>query len=151
MWNALFDDVNRNAALNSDRQSFISLNNRKTLKVFHSKLILLLVQILLESFKAVLEQEREAEKIVMEAEKKAEKIRNEAKKKAEKVYMETYQETLAIAKRKSIKMKEQAKKDAEFEAQIFIKRAENLKKTLHTSAKQKFAEAVDSVLQEILS
>jgi F0F1-type ATP synthase membrane subunit b/b' len=48
-------------------------------------------------------------------------------------------------------MKEQAKKEAESEAQVFIKRAEKLKKTLLASAKQKFAEAVDSVIQEILS
>ena len=108
------------------------------------------MQTLLESFKAVLEKEREAEKIVIEAEKRAEKIKNEAQKKAETVYMDTYQETLAIAKRKSIEMKEQAKKDAESEAQIFIKRAEKLKKTILASANQKFGEAVDFILHEIL-
>ena len=109
------------------------------------------MQTLLDSFKAVLEKEREAEKIVMDAEKKAEKIRQEAQKKAEMVYINTYQETLNIAKRKSVEMKEQAKKDAESEAQIFIKRAEKLKKRILASAEQNFGEAVDSILREILS
>jgi F0F1-type ATP synthase membrane subunit b/b' len=106
---------------------------------------------LLESFKAVLEMERKAEELVIAAKKKAEKIKNDAQEKAETVYMCTYQKTLAEAKRKAIEMKEQAIKDAESEAQIFIKRAEKLKKKILASAKQKFGEAVDSILDEILS
>jgi F0F1-type ATP synthase membrane subunit b/b' len=106
---------------------------------------------LLESFKAVLEKEREAEKIIQESKEQAEKIRKNAQEKAEAVYRETYQDTIAEARRKSIEIKEQAKKDAESEAQIFIKRAEKLKKKLLVSAEQKFSEAVDSILNEILS
>jgi len=106
---------------------------------------------LLESFKAVLEKEREAEKIIKEAKEQAEKIRKNAQEKAEAVYRETYQNTIAEAKRKSIEIKEQAKKIAESEAQIFIKRAEKLKKKILVSADQKLSEAVDSILNEILS
>jgi len=106
---------------------------------------------LLESFKAVLEKEREAEKIILEAKEQAEKIKKNAQEKAEAVYMETYQETIAEARRKSIEIKEQAKKGAESEAQIFIKRAEKLKKKILVGAEQKFSEAVNSILHEILS
>jgi F0F1-type ATP synthase membrane subunit b/b' len=106
---------------------------------------------LLESFKAVLEMERKAEELVIAAKKKAEKIRNEAQKKAETVYIDTYQETLNEAKRKANEMKAQAINDAESEAQIFIKKAEKLKKKILASAKQKFDEAVGSILDEILS
>jgi F0F1-type ATP synthase membrane subunit b/b' len=109
------------------------------------------VQTLLESFKAVLEKEREAEKILLEAREQAEKIRKSAQEKAEAVYKKTYRETVALAKRKSIEIKEQAKNDAESEAQIFVKRAEKLKKKILASAEQKFSSAVNSVLEEILS
>ena len=106
---------------------------------------------MLESFKAVLEKEREAEKIINQAKEQAEKIRKNAQEQAEFVYRETYQETIADARRKSIEIKEHAKEIAESEAQIFIKRAEKLKKKLLVSAEQKFSEAVDSILNEILS
>ena len=106
---------------------------------------------MLESFKAVLEKEREAEKIIQEAKEQAEKIRKNAQEKAEAVYRETYQDTIAETERKSIEIKEQAKKNAESEAQIFIKRAEKLKKKILVSAEQKFSEAVNSILHEILS
>ena len=106
---------------------------------------------MLESFKAVLEKEREAEKIIQQAKEKADKIRKNAQKKGETVYMETYQRTIAEARRKSMEIKEHAKQIAESEAQIFIKRAEKLKKKILASAEQKFCKAVDSVLDEILS
>jgi len=106
---------------------------------------------LLESFKAVLETERDAERLIREAEEQAEKIKKSAQERAEAVYRETCQETIAEAKRKSIEIKEQAKMDAESEAQIFIKRAEKLKKKILASAEQKFGEAVNSILHEILS
>jgi len=106
---------------------------------------------LLESFKVVLEKEREAEKIIQKAEEKAEKIRKTAQEKAEAVYRETYQDTIAEAKRKSIEIKELAKKDAESETQIFVKRAEALKKKILVITEEKFGEAVDSILNEILS
>lgn len=104
-----------------------------------------------ESFKVVLEKEREAEKIIQNAKEQAEKIRKNAQEKAESVYRETYQDTIAEARRKSIEIKERAKKDAESEAQIFVKRAETLKKKILISSEQKIGEAVDSILNEILS
>jgi vacuolar-type H+-ATPase subunit H len=106
---------------------------------------------LLESFKAVLEKEREAEKLILKAEEQAEKIKNNAQEKGETVYMEMYRETIDEAKRKSIEMKDQAKTDAESEAQIFIKNAEKQKKKLLAIAELKFGEAVNSILTEILS
>ena len=106
---------------------------------------------MLDSFKAVLEKEREAEKIVNEARKKAQEIEAKAQEKAELVYKQTHQETINEAKRKAIETKEQAKKDAEAEAQVFIERAESLKKKLVKSAKKNFDEAVNTVLQEILT
>ena len=106
---------------------------------------------MLESFKAVLETERDAEKLIHEAEEQAEKIKKTAHERAEAVYKEIYQETIAVAKRKSIEMKEQAKSEAESEAQIFIKHAEKLKKKILLKAEQKFGEAVNSILLEILS
>lgn len=109
------------------------------------------MQTLLESFKVVLEKEREAERIIQEAKEQAEEIRKNAQEQAEVVYRETYQETIAEARRKSIEIKVQAKEIAESEAKIFIKRAENLKKKILVSAEQKFWKAVDSIIDEILS
>ena len=106
---------------------------------------------MLESFKVVLDKEREAEKIMQKAKEQAEKIRKNAQEKAEAVYRETYQNTITEARRKSIEIKELAKKDAESEAQIFVKRAETLKKKILVSTEEKFGEAVDSILNEILS
>ena len=106
---------------------------------------------MLESFKAVLEKEREAENIIQQAKEQAERIRKNAQEMGETVYKETYQETIAEARRKSIEIKEQAKQIAESEAQIFIKRAEKLKKKILVGAEQKFCKAVDSILDEILS
>jgi len=106
---------------------------------------------LLESFKAVLEKEREAEEIIQQAKEQAERIRKNAQEMSETVYKETYQETISEARRKSIEIKEQAKQIAESEAQIFIKRAEKLKKKILATAEQKFCTAVDSILNEILS
>ena len=102
---------------------------------------------MLDSFKEVLEKEREAEKIIMDAREQAEIIKKRAQEKAEAVYKETYQKAIDDAKRKSIEMKEQAKNDAESEAQVFVKRAEKLKKKILASAEQKFGEAVNSLLE----
>ena len=87
----------------------------------------------------------------MDAREQAEIIKKRAQEKAEAVYKETYQKTIDDAKRKSIEIKEQAKNDAESEAQIFIKRAEKLKKKILVNAEQKFSNAVNSILKEILS
>ena len=106
---------------------------------------------MLESFKEVLEKEREAEKIIEQAKEQADKIRKNAQEKGETVYKETYQETIAEARRKTIEITEQAKEIAESEAQIFIKRAEKLKKKILASAEQNFCKAVDSILDQILS
>jgi len=106
---------------------------------------------LLKSFKTVLEKEREAEKIRLEAREHAEKIEREAQEKAENVYRATYQETIAEAKRKSIEIKEQAKIAAESEMQTFIRQAEKQKKKIRIDAEKKFDEAVNAVLNEILS
>ena len=105
---------------------------------------------MLESFKEVLEKEREAEKIILDAKEQAENIKKSAQEKAEAVYKETCQKAIDDAKRKSIKIKEHAKTDAESQAQIFIKRAEKLKKKILVNAEQKFSEAVDLILNEIL-
>lgn len=106
---------------------------------------------MLESFKAVLEKEREAEKIRLEAREQAEKIEKEAQEKAENVYGATYQETIAEAKRKSIEIKEQAKIDAESRAQIFLRRAKKQKKKIRIDAEKNFDEAVNAALNETLS
>lgn len=106
---------------------------------------------MLESFKAVLEKEREAEKIRLEAREQAEKIEKEAQEKAKEVYRETCQETIAEAKRKSIEIKEQAEIDAESRAQIFLRRAKKQKKKIRIDAEKKFDEAVNVALNEILS
>ena len=109
------------------------------------------MQTLLESFKAVLDNEREAEEIRLEARGQAKKIRKEAQEKAENVYGATYRETIAEAKRRSIEIKEQAKIDAESEMQIFIRQAEKQKKKIRIDAEKKFDEAVNATLNEILS
>ena len=106
---------------------------------------------LFETFRAVLEKEREAEKIIQYAKEQANKIIKDAKEKAETVYRETYQDTIAEARRKSIETKQQAKEIAESEAQIFIKHAEKLKKKIRVNAEQKYREALDLVINEILS
>ena len=106
---------------------------------------------MLESFKAVLDNEREAEKIRVQAREQARKIKKESQEKAENVYGATYQETIAEAKRKSIEIKEQAKIDAESRAQIFLRRAKKQKKKVRIDAEKKFDEAVNAALNEILS
>jgi flagellar biosynthesis/type III secretory pathway protein FliH len=106
---------------------------------------------LLKSFKTVLHKEREAEKIRLEAREQAKKIEKEAQEKVAEVYREIYQETIAKAKHKSIEIKEQAKIDAESEMQTFIRQAEKQKKKIRINAEKKFDEAVNAVLNEILS
>ncbi|TRO49324.1 hypothetical protein E2P47_01445 [Candidatus Bathyarchaeota archaeon] len=106
---------------------------------------------MLKSFKEVLEKEREAEKLIIEAEKKAEEIRKSSQIKSENIYNKTYQESVSEAKRKSIEIKDQARIEAESEAQIFIKNAEKMKKEIVENSKQKFDEAVNFILNEILS
>ena len=106
---------------------------------------------MLESFKTVLEKEREAEKIRLEAREHAEKIKKVAQEKVAEVYREIYQETIAEAKRKSIEIKEQAKIDAESRAQIFLRRAKKQKKKIRIDAEKKFDEAVNATLNEIAS
>ena len=112
---------------------------------------MVLVWLLLDSFKAVLEKEREAEKIVIEARKKAKTIETAAQEQAGSVYKETYEKAINEAKQKAAEIKEQAKKEAETEAQIFVKNSEKLKKELTTSAEQNFGEAVERVLQQLLT
>ena len=98
-----------------------------------------------------MDKEQEASKIVQEALVQAEKIKNEAKEKAEEVYKKTYEQTVAKAKRKSIELKKRAKEDAEHETAIFLPHArEQIKKT-RRKAEKKFGEAVNAVLNEILS
>ena len=109
-----------------------------------------MVLILLDSFKAVLETERKAEKIIEKAREHAEKIRNSAQEKAEKVYSKTYQDTIDQARRKSVEIKEQAKKDATDKAQVFVERAEKQKNELWVCADKNFAKAVDYILKEIM-
>ena len=106
---------------------------------------------MLESFKAVLDNERKAEKIRLEAREQAEKIRKEAQEKAANVYGETYREIIAEVKRKSIEIKEQAKIDAESEMQAFIRQAEKQKEKIRIDAEKKFDEAVNIALNEIIS
>ena len=104
-----------------------------------------------ESFKAVLEKEREAEKIVHEAKEKAEKLVENAKEKAERLYKKIYQENIDQAKIKSEKMKEKAKNEAEIEAQIFFEQANELKENIQLRAKKNFDDAVNFTIKKILS
>lgn len=106
---------------------------------------------MLESFKTILDKEMEAKKLLLEAKEQAEKLKKEAQEKAEQVYSKTYQETIAQAKRKSIEIKEKARMGAERDAQIFLKRAERQKKKILKDTEEKFSEAVDAVLREILT
>ena len=48
---------------------------------------------MLDSFKEVLEKEREAEKIILDAREQAEIIKKRAQEKAEAVYKQTYKKT----------------------------------------------------------
>jgi putative cell wall-binding protein len=105
---------------------------------------------LLESFEAVLEMERKAEEIISEAKEKSEEIRNNAQEKAKAVYDQTYRKIIAEAERESIEIQDQAKMDAEAESQIYIRNAEKLKKKILVRAEQKFDEAVNTILDEIL-
>ncbi len=106
---------------------------------------------MLDSFKVVLEKEREAEDIVNAARKEAQKIEADAQQKAELVYKQAYQETISQAKREAILLKERAKKDAESNAQVFVSNAKKMKNKLVASAEENFDEAVNCVLEQILS
>ena len=92
-----------------------------------------------------------AEKIIIEAKEKAEALLIEAKEKSEEVYKKTYQEAIARARKKSIKIKDQAKVDSESEAQIFLERAKIQKEKTRIEAEKKFDIAVKTILHEILS
>ena len=92
-----------------------------------------------------------AEQIMIEAKEKAEALLTEAQEKAEEVYKKTYQEAIARARKKSIKIKNQAKVDAESEAQIFLERATKQKEKIRMEAEKKFDNAVKTILHEILS
>ncbi|MDG6222766.1 MAG: hypothetical protein IAX21_04920 [Candidatus Bathyarchaeota archaeon] len=105
---------------------------------------------MLDSFKEVLEKEREAERVVIVARKEAKKIETDAQEKAELVYRQTFQETINEARRHAIETKERAEKEAEAESQVFMKRAEVLKTRIKVSGQQNFNEAVDEVLNEFL-
>ena len=92
-----------------------------------------------------------AEKLLLEAKTKADKMKKEAKETAEEIYRKTYQENIDQAKRKTIEIKEQARMDAERDAQVFLKRAEKQKKKILKDTEEKFSEAVNAVLHEILT
>lgn len=104
-----------------------------------------------ESFKTVLEKEREAEQIIFDTKEQAELLIKKAQEKSELVYKKTYNKTIDKAKQKARKIKEKAKKDGESNAQVFIEKAENLKKKFSISAKKRFNEATNKILQEILT
>ena len=106
---------------------------------------------MLDSFKEVLKKEREAENIVNNARKNVQKIETQTKEKAERVYKQSYQETIEQAKQEAILLKERAKEDAESDVQGFVLNAEKMKKKLLASAEQNCDEAVNMVLEEILS
>lgn len=105
---------------------------------------------MLETFKTVLDKEKEAEKIRLEAREHAKKIEMEAQEKAMEVYRDTYQEIIAKVKRKTIEIKKQARIEAESELQTFIKQAEKQKDEIRIKALKKFDDAVDAVLNLIL-
>ena len=98
-----------------------------------------------------MEKEREAEKIIQDARNQAKQIKLNAQKKAEEVSKKTYQKTIDDVKQKSVEITEKARSEAEAEAQIFLKRAEKMKKKIRNLGEQKFDDAVDSILHEIMS
>lgn len=106
---------------------------------------------LFESFKTLLEKEREADQIIFNAKEQAELLIRRAQEKAGLVYNRTYDETINSAKQKSTEIKNNAKKDAESKAQLFIENAEKLKKKLSVFAKKRSKQAIDNILAEILS
>jgi vacuolar-type H+-ATPase subunit H len=106
---------------------------------------------LFESFKTLLEKEREADRIIVNAKEQAELIVKKAQEKAGLAYKRTYDETIDLAKQKSTEIKDKAKKDAESNAQLFIENAEKLKKKLLVFGKKRSKEATDNILREILS
>ena len=93
----------------------------------------------------------QAEKIIVEAKERAGILLTKAQEKAEEVYKKTYQEIIAQAREKSIKIKDQAKIEAESEAEIFYKRAKKQKEKIRMDAEKKFEDAVKTILHEILS
>ena len=88
---------------------------------------------------------------MIEAKEKAEALLTEAQEKAEEVYKKTYQEAIARAREKSIKIKDQAKVDAESEGQIFLEHATKQKEKIRMDTEKKFDNAVKIILHEILS
>ncbi|MBT8172428.1 hypothetical protein KJN74_06120 [Candidatus Bathyarchaeota archaeon] len=106
---------------------------------------------MLKSFKTLLEKEREAEQIIFNSKEQAELLVKKAQEKAGLAYKKTYDETINLAKQKSTEIKDKPKKDAESNAQLFIEDAEKLKKKLSVFAKKRSKEAIDNILQEILS
>ena len=93
----------------------------------------------------------EAEKIQQEAKEQAEKLKNDAMETAEEIYKKTYREIIDQTMNESIRIKEKAKIDAELEAQIFLKRAKKQKIKISKEIEQRFIEAVNVVLGEILT
>ena len=106
---------------------------------------------LFESFKTLLEKEREADRIIVDAKEQAELLVKKAQEKAGLAHKRTYDKTINLAKQKSTSIKDKAKKDAQSNAQLFIENAEKTKKKLLVFAKKRSQKATDHILQEILS
>lgn len=106
---------------------------------------------MLEVFEKIKDAEKEAQRIIDEANSQAEKIRIETERKVEDVYRSVYNETVAEARRKSLELEKKAKEKAEVEGESFLRNAEKQVKEVRTRAEKRFEEAVDTVLNEILS
>ena len=109
-----------------------------------------MVSALLEILKMITSAEREAGKILDEANIQCQMIRRKAERKAEEIYKRAYEEAVAETRRKCIQLQKRGMDEAEREAEILLRKAEEQRNEIRTRSEEKFDEAVNTVLNEIL-
>ena len=110
-----------------------------------------MVSLLLEILKIVRDAESEARKILDEAKVEAERISRVAKTKADEVYSKVYEQAVAGARRRSVELQEKRRNEAEREAEVFLRHAQEQIEQIRIKAEERFDEAVDAILNEIVS
>ena len=92
---------------------------------------------LLNAFKVIKENEKEAERMVREAQTQAERIRSEAQQKAETTYEKTWKAEIIKVERQCSELKEKARERAKAEAEVYLRQAEEKIKEIRGKAEKK--------------
>jgi F0F1-type ATP synthase membrane subunit b/b' len=105
---------------------------------------------LLEDFELIHVAESLAEEILDEAKLRVEAIRKETVNEQGQAYGAAYDAEITAAKRNAEENVEQARTDAEKEANLFLRRAEEQVTAVKETARMNFETAVNAVIAEII-